>query len=223
MKRKQYTWVWAIGTIAAVMLLTACVRPVTTEPVATLTPSSDIPPTQPSLLPTEVPLITPVPSQPTEPGGAEGTSESVEVTTPEATQPSSQTQVYVVNPGDSMNKIAQQFGITPEELAQANNMNVNDTIHPGDELIIPGGTAVVEGPTPTPTTLPAQGTGGSENNQQGQSGQNNSGVHVVQPGENLFRIGLKYGCTVNQMAQFNGISNPNYIYPGQPLKIPPSC
>lgn len=223
MKRKPYTWVWIICTIAAAMLLTACVRPVPIEPVATLTPSSDIPPTLPGALPTEVPLNTPAPSQPAEPTVPAGADGSAEVTTPDATQMPTDSQTYVVQSGDSMNKIAQQFGITPEELAQANNMNVNDTIHPGETLIIPGGTAVVEGPTPTATPAPDQGMGGSDTGQQGQSGQGNSGVHVVQPGENLFRIGLKYGCTVNQMAQFNGIRNPNYIYPGQSLKIPPSC
>ncbi len=221
MKRKPYTWVWIVCTIAAAMLLTACVRPVPTEPVATLTPSSESGPTAGGELPTEVPVIPPTPTAPTElttPGGSE-------VTDPPATQmpPATENQVYVVKSGDSVNKIAEQFGITSEELAQANDMSVNDTIHPGDELIIPGGTVVVEVPTPTATPAPDQGMGGSDMGQQGQSGQGNSGVHVVQPGENLFRIGLKYGCTVNQMAQFNGIHNPNYIYPGQPLKIPPSC
>lgn len=224
MKRKPYTIVWITCIIAAGLLLTACVRPVPTEPVATLTPSSDALPTQPDILPTEVVLITPQPAVPTEEGGTEELDESeAEVTTPEATQPAAQNQDYVVKSGDSMNKIAKQFGITPEELAQANDMNVNDTIHPGDTLIIPGETAVVEGPTPTAVTPPDQNSDGSNNNQSGQPGQGDGGVHVVQRGENLFRIGLKYGCTVNQMAQFNGIRNPNYIYPGQPLKIPPSC
>jgi len=45
-------------------------------------------------------------------------------------------------------------------------------------------------------------------------------THVVQPGENLFRIALQYGLTVTELAQANGISNTWQIYVGQVLVIP---
>ena len=45
-------------------------------------------------------------------------------------------------------------------------------------------------------------------------------THVVQAGENLFRIGLRYGLTVTQLAAANGISNTNRIYVGRVLTIP---
>lgn len=45
-------------------------------------------------------------------------------------------------------------------------------------------------------------------------------THVVQPGENLFRIALKYGVTVQAIAQANNITNPNIIFIGQSLTIP---
>lgn len=45
--------------------------------------------------------------------------------------------------------------------------------------------------------------------------------HVVQPGENLYRIGLRYGVHYTTIAAVNGI-NPNVIYAGQTLCIPPS-
>ncbi|MBI5567048.1 MAG: LysM peptidoglycan-binding domain-containing protein [Chloroflexi bacterium] len=44
--------------------------------------------------------------------------------------------------------------------------------------------------------------------------------HLVQPGENLFRIGLKYGLTVEAVMQANGLYNPNTVYAGQSLCIP---
>jgi LysM repeat protein len=44
--------------------------------------------------------------------------------------------------------------------------------------------------------------------------------HVVQPGENLFRIALAYGLTYPQLAAANGIANPSIIYVGQKLIIP---
>jgi LysM repeat protein len=45
-------------------------------------------------------------------------------------------------------------------------------------------------------------------------------IHVVQPGENLFRISLRYGTTVQAIAAANGIVNPSRIYVGQRLVIP---
>ncbi|UCC65405.1 MAG: ABC transporter permease subunit, partial [Anaerolineae bacterium] len=44
--------------------------------------------------------------------------------------------------------------------------------------------------------------------------------HVVQPGENLFRIALRYGTTIKAIASANGIANPARIYAGQVLVIP---
>jgi LysM repeat protein len=45
-------------------------------------------------------------------------------------------------------------------------------------------------------------------------------IHIVQPGENLFRISLRYGTTVDAIAKANNIVNPWFIYVGQELKIP---
>jgi len=48
----------------------------------------------------------------------------------------------------------------------------------------------------------------------------NEVVHVVQAGENLFRISLRYNVTMAAIAQRNGIYNLNLIYVGQRLVIP---
>jgi LysM repeat protein len=45
-------------------------------------------------------------------------------------------------------------------------------------------------------------------------------THVVQRGENLYRIALRYGTTVNAIVAANGLTNPNRIYVGQRLVIP---
>lgn len=47
-----------------------------------------------------------------------------------------------------------------------------------------------------------------------------STIHVVQPGENLYRISLRYGVTMAAISRANGITNPNHIYVGQRLTIP---
>jgi len=45
-------------------------------------------------------------------------------------------------------------------------------------------------------------------------------VHVVQPSENLFRISLRYGVSLQALAQANNIQNPSLIFVGQQLVIP---
>lgn len=46
-----------------------------------------------------------------------------------------------------------------------------------------------------------------------------SGSYTVQPGDTLSGIATQYGTTYQQLAALNGISNPNYIYVGQVLKL----
>lgn len=61
-------------------------------------------------------------------------------------------------------------------------------------------TAEPEAEEPMQTTLPA--------------------THTVAPGENLFRIGLKYGMSWIPLAVYNNIPNANLIYTGQVIRIP---
>ncbi|MDT8307074.1 MAG: LysM peptidoglycan-binding domain-containing protein [Anaerolineae bacterium] len=46
-------------------------------------------------------------------------------------------------------------------------------------------------------------------------------THVVQAGENLYRIGLQYGISWVVLANYNNLPNANAIVVGQELKIPP--
>ncbi len=45
-------------------------------------------------------------------------------------------------------------------------------------------------------------------------------TYVVQPGDNLFRISLRFNTTIQAIVQANGIANPNLIFAGQTLIIP---
>lgn len=66
-------------------------------------------------------------------------------------------------------------------------------------------------PAPDPTQPPAPEPTAAPTGEQ---------VHVVQAGENLFRIALRYGFTVEELAAYNGIPNPNVISVGQQIRIP---
>jgi len=45
-------------------------------------------------------------------------------------------------------------------------------------------------------------------------------IHIVQPGETLFRIGLQYNLSTDALVAANGLTNRNQIFSGQQLIIP---
>jgi LysM repeat protein len=45
-------------------------------------------------------------------------------------------------------------------------------------------------------------------------------THTVQSGENLFRIALRYGINMNELASANNITDMTRVYAGQTLVIP---
>lgn len=47
-------------------------------------------------------------------------------------------------------------------------------------------------------------------------------IYVVVKGDTLSRIASLYGTTYQKLAEYNGIANPNLIYPGQHIRIPGS-
>lgn len=120
--------------------------------------------------------------------------------------------VYIVQPGDTLTQIARRFNMTVTAIAQANGIvNVNQ-IQAGQQLIIPGTggpldpqvvpTSPVVQATPIPTQPP------------------NPATYVVQPGDNLYRISLRFNVTMAALAQANGILNVNRLFAGQVLNIP---
>lgn len=108
---------------------------------------------------------------------------------------------YVVQRGDTLYAIGQRFGVSYLEIARANKILNPGLIFVGQTLIIPiGGTGA---PTPAPTPMP----GGSVS-------------YVVQRGDTVYRIALRYGTTIAAIRAANNLSNVNLIYVGQVLVIP---
>ncbi len=123
---------------------------------------------------------------------------------------------HVVQRGESLYGIARQYGVTVLAIAQANNISNPNLIYVGQVLKIPVGTTPTVTPTtPVPTTPAA--TTPAPTTPPPPTGQT---VHVVQAGENLYRIALRYGTTVQAISQVNGITNPNLVFVGMQLKIP---
>ncbi len=117
-------------------------------------------------------------------------------------------QTYRVQRGDTLYTLALRFGTTVTALQAANNL-VGSRILAGQVLIIPRQAAAPTPPAATPAPTPAATASA------GTTGR----THIVQRGENLFRIGLRYGTTAAAIRAANGL-NGNLIYVGQTLVIP---
>jgi LysM repeat protein len=115
---------------------------------------------------------------------------------------------HTVAGGENLYRIALRYGTTYQALAAANGIANPAQISVGTVLNIPGcGDAPAAGAAPAPApVVPGTSPGGT--------------THVVQRGENLFRIALRYNMTWTTLAAYNGIANPNTLVVGQTLQIP---
>lgn len=115
------------------------------------------------------------------------------------TQPTTEV-VHIVQPGENLFRIGLQYGYSWTVLAQYNGIPNPNFIYAGQSI-----------------RIPAAGSGGGTG---GVPPEGNYTYYVVQPGENLYQIGLKFGMSWVLIAEANGITNPNFIVAGQVLKIP---
>ncbi len=107
---------------------------------------------------------------------------------------------YIVRPGDTLWAIATRHGTTIAAIKQANGLASN-VIYTGQRLVISGSSGA------TTRTGTASASSGSQ-------------VYSVRRGDTLAAIAYRYGTTASAIARTNGLANPNYIYPGQQLRIP---
>jgi len=159
----------------------------------------------------------------TEAATEEATEEATE-TTPTAVPTSPAADEYVIQPGDTLFAIANRFGVSVSELAEANDIVNPSRIFWGLTLQIPtvgdddddvgtGGPEATEEPTTTP-----EPDDGDED--EGDSG---LGTYTVRTGDNLYRISLRYGTTIARLVELNPtITNENIIYVGQEILVPAS-
>lgn len=141
-------------------------------------------------------------------GYVNGNSQKPKTETP-ATEQGKQihkdTHNYTVKPNDSWWGIANKYGMEMNALAQLNGKTINDVIHPG-QVIRVADKGDGQSVSNKVNTTPAQPS-------------NNTQYYTVQPNDTLSGIATKFGTTYQSIAFLNRIDNPNWIYPGQRLKI----
>jgi LysM repeat protein/uncharacterized protein YvpB len=112
--------------------------------------------------------------------------------------------IYTIRAGDTLFGIAQEFGVSLDALAVANNIPPNGVIYTGWRLKIPASGATVSAAPSSRLSTGATGT---------------ATTYIVQAGDSLFRIALRYDTTPQAISLANSL--PTYfVYSGQRLIIP---
>ncbi len=135
--------------------------------------------------------------------------------------------VHVVQPGETLFRIAQQYGLTTDALATENNLTDPTRIFSGQSLRIPDSAP----PTPPQATNPDSDNGDVEviivpNGAEALPAQpsiapveTETQYHTVVRGETLRQIAAQYGTTQAELIASNNLTNPNRILAGQQLVV----
>ncbi|HFU4117362.1 TPA: LysM peptidoglycan-binding domain-containing protein [Streptococcus suis] len=109
-----------------------------------------------------------------------------------------QADSHIVVEGDSLYSIADQYGVDPYQLAEANGMDILSVITPGQHLTIPG--------------LSSQANTVVETSY-------NQAEYVVQPGDSLYGIADAFSLDVYDLLAQNQLTLETTLHPGQILKL----
>ena len=111
-----------------------------------------------------------------------------------------ETTIYIVQRGDSLWTIAQNFNTTVQELKNLNNLT-SEILQVGQELLVKEQTS-----TQPPTTEPEPDTGIAN-------------TYIVQRGDSLWSIANRFNTTVQEIKELNNLTS-NTLSIGQTLILP---
>jgi murein DD-endopeptidase MepM/ murein hydrolase activator NlpD len=102
--------------------------------------------------------------------------------------------VHVVQRGETLFSIAQQYGVTVDAITHANGIDDPRQVYVGQRLVIPGGW--------------------TEDSPQ------ETAPYIVQAGDTVSSIARRYHTTWQTLVQVNKMLSPNTIYVGQVIQVP---
>ncbi len=128
-----------------------------------------------------------------------------------------------VQDGDTLYSIAKRHGVSLAALLEANGLAHGSTIKPGQQLVVPPGTATTRAvgepatagrtplargaapPLPAATPVPTAGW---------------EGRHTLKAGESLYGIARQHGVSLAELQRVNGITEPTRLRAGTVLSVP---
>lgn len=158
--------------------------------------------------------------------------------------------IHLVQDGETLTSIAEQYGTTVEILQQLNNISDPSLVYAGQELLIPGGggetvatihviqvgdslhslaadynTTAAAIAQANRLIQPGHLVAGQSLTILSRTGSTDANtvlgtVHVVQPGDSLLTIAAQHGVSTAMLLALNNLEYPAYLYPGQRLRLP---
>jgi uncharacterized protein YvpB len=107
--------------------------------------------------------------------------------------------IYVIQPGDTLSKLAARWDISWQEIAAANQISYPYTLLPGQEL-----------------SMQAQRNAIPESEGIVHKGE----IRLVQPGEHLMQIARELDMEWEELADFNELQSPYLLFPGDIIYLP---
>lgn len=147
----------------------------------------------------QAPIQIPVPVAPSTPSPAAPVAAKEP---PAQKKPERKTQkigMHRVERGETVASIARQYGVSVEEIAELNALKGNMHIVPGQKLKVSGGS--------------------EEKSSSRRTATGKAKYHKVRKGDTLSAIADRYGVSVGDLAEWNGIGKKRSIQPGQRLRV----
>lgn len=192
-RRRERTIPLLLGALAVVLLVVGLF-------LIVIWFTGDNPPRLPAIFASD----TPVPSETPTPPPPSATP-TITLTLPPSETPTPEGPLtYIVEEGDTLFSISQQFGVSMDILITANNLVTPDNIPVGTELIIPSAELVL----PTETALPETLIPGSLIE------------YVVKTGDSLQAIAALFNSTVEAIADASDIDPDDILFVGARLLVP---
>ena len=101
--------------------------------------------------------------------------------------------------GEGLIAIADDLGVSPEALIEANDLPPDPTLEVGQVLLVPV----------SPAPPAAEAAGGTE-------------AYIVAPGDSLSVLARRFGVSLDALARVNGLHDRSALEVGQRLRIPAS-
>ncbi len=124
--------------------------------------------------------------------------------TPAPSAPSGGVQYHMVQPGDTLYRIAKSYGLNYHDVAQQNGIPYPYALNVGQRISIYSGYSAAPA-----APAPSAGYGAAP------------AFHSVQPSETLYSLSRRYGQSVQQLATWNGLYPPYTLRVGQSLRVSP--
>ena len=117
---------------------------------------------------------------------------------------STSSQTAIVQPGDTLSGLALRFGVSVASLASLNGLQNDNALLAGQTLKVPvrSQAAAASGPATAAPSLPGDAT------------------YIVQPGDTLSGLALRYGVSPGTLAELNGLTNQDRLLANTTLRVP---